>query len=130
MANLGSDSATQIDSPDGSRPARRSASGAWEARGPSPYGNDNLWASSFVGSTLTQLCGRSRSRCPPGARTGDPISPRATGFTNGHLEHLTAVQIDQSVNARVANNWPLLSPIVGGDGLVEFIARRRPSGRR
>ena len=53
----------------------------------------------------------------PGAKTGDPISPRASGFTNGGLEHVTAVQIDESGNAWVANNWSQLFPIVGGDGL-------------
>jgi hypothetical protein len=127
VANLGSDSVTQID-PRGRIAARspirvRSLSGPWSV---GVDGNDNLWVASFVGGTLTQLCGRSRSHCPPGMGTGDPISPSATGFTNGHLEHLTAVQIDQSGNVWVANNWSSISPTVGGDGLVEFIGAAPP----
>ena len=127
VANLGSDSVTQID-PRGRIAARspirvRSLSGPWSV---GVDGNDNLWVASFVGGTLTQLCGRSRAHCPPGMGTGDPISPSATGFTNGHLEHLTAVQIDQSGNVWVANNWSSISPTVGGDGLVEFIGAAPP----
>jgi hypothetical protein len=127
VANLGSRSVTQID-PQG-RIAPRSPirvpsfSGPWAT---AVDGNDNVWVTSFVGSTLTQLCGRNRSHCPPGARTGDPISPRVTGFTNGHLQHLTAVQIDESGNVWVANNWSSVSPIIGGDGLVEFIGAAPP----
>jgi hypothetical protein len=127
VANLGSRSVTQIDS-RGRITARSpirvpSFSGPWAT---AVDGNDNVWVTSFVGSTLTQLCGRNRSHCPPGIRTGDAISPRATGFTNGHLQHLTAVQIDQSGNVWVANNWSSISPIVGGDGLVEFIGAAAP----
>ena len=48
------------------------------------------------------------------------------GFTNGGLQHITAVQVDQSGNVWAANNWASISPIVGGDGLVEFIGAAEP----
>ena len=89
-------------------------------------GSGNLWLASFIGQTLTELCGANTSACPPGAHTGDVLSPRARGFTNGGLEHLTAVQIDESGNVWVANNWRRLVPTVGGDGLVEFVGQAPP----
>jgi hypothetical protein len=66
------------------------------------------------------------ANCPAGSKTGDPISPRLHGFTNGGLQHVTAVQVDASGNAWVANNWAQISPIVGGDGLVEFSGAAAP----
>jgi hypothetical protein len=42
------------------------------------------------------------------------------------LQHVTAVQVDQSGNVWVANNWETINPIVGGDGLVEFIGAAAP----
>ena len=89
-------------------------------------GDDNVWVASFPSQKLTQFCGRKVANCPPGARTGDPISPRVTGFTNGGLQHLTAVQVDQSGNVWVANNWENIMPTIGGDGLVEFIGAAAP----
>jgi sugar lactone lactonase YvrE len=89
-------------------------------------GDDNVWVASFVAQKLTQLCGRRVATCPPGSRTGDPISPPLAGFTNGGLQHLTAVQVDQSGNVWVANNWANIVPTVGGDGLVEFIGAAAP----
>lgn len=89
-------------------------------------GDDNVWVASFIGEKVTKLCGRNPARCPRGAETGDPISPRLHGSTNGGLQHVTAVQIDQSGNAWVANNWARIAPTVGGDGLVEFIGAAAP----
>jgi streptogramin lyase len=100
-----------------------SIEGAW---GLSVDGNDNVWVASFPSETVTQLCGRRVERCPEGAETGDPISPSLRGFTNGGLQHLTAVQVDQSGNVWVANNWAKIFPTVGGDGLVEFIGAAAP----
>src|SRR5450755_3565888 len=99
VANLGSDSITLIG-PDGRinprSPIRaKSLIGPWST---AVDGNGNIWVASFIGQTLTELCGANRSRCPPGTRTGGVLSPRARGFTNGGLEHLTAVQIDASGN--------------------------------
>jgi sugar lactone lactonase YvrE len=89
-------------------------------------GDDNVWVTSFIGSKLTELCGRQTAHCPPGAKTGDALSPAPAGFSNGGLQHLTAVQVDQSGNVWVANNWARIVPIVGGDGLVEFIGAAPP----
>jgi streptogramin lyase len=127
VANLGSDSITLIG-PDGRinprSPIRaKSLIGPWST---AVDGNGNIWVASFIGQTLTELCGANRSRCPPGTRTGGVLSPRARGFTNGGLEHLTAVQIDASGNVWVANNWKRIAPTVGGDGLVEFIGLAAP----
>jgi len=38
-----------------------------------------------------------RKNCPPGARTGDPISPDEGYFSNA-LQRVTAVEIDPSGN--------------------------------
>ncbi|MHB1570430.1 MAG: hypothetical protein ACYC0H_14670, partial [Solirubrobacteraceae bacterium] len=124
---FGSNSLTEI-APDGrvrpDSPIRApSLRGPW---GVAVDGNGNIWVASFLGQTLTELCGAMRSQCPPGKRTGQVISPPARGFTNGGLEHLTSVQIDPSGNVWVANNWKTLKPIVGGDGLVEFIGLAAP----
>lgn len=43
-------------------------------------GNDNIWVANFGGQRLTELCGSRPSNCPPGHKTGDPISPD-TGYT-------------------------------------------------
>lgn len=89
-------------------------------------GDDNVWVASFLGSKVTQLCGRNTARCPQGVKTGQPISPRLHGFSNGGIQHVTAVQVDQSGNVWVANNWEQIAPTVGGDGLVEFIGAAAP----
>jgi streptogramin lyase len=89
-------------------------------------GDDNVWVASFLGEKISQLCGRIVENCPPGASTGDPMSPPLHGFTNGGLQHITAVQVDQSGNVWAANNWARIAPTVGGDGLVEFIGAAAP----
>ncbi len=127
VANLASSSITELG-PDGQvnprSPIRaKSLIGPWSV---AVDGNGNIWVASFLGETLTELCGANESQCPPGKRTGEVISPRTGGFTNGGLEHLTAVQIDESGNVWVANNWKRLAPTVGGDGLVEFIGLSAP----
>jgi hypothetical protein len=38
-------------------------------------GNDQVWPSNFIGGTITHLCGVRTETCPPGMKTGDPISP-------------------------------------------------------
>jgi streptogramin lyase len=100
-----------------------SIEGAW---GVAIDGDDNVWVASFINEQLTLLCGRDPSKCPPGKKTGDPISPPQDGFSNGGLQHLTAAQVDQSGNVWVANNWAKIAPTVGGDGLVEFIGAAAP----
>ncbi len=113
-------------SPSGRLKARYRASSMFGPWGVAVDGDDNVWVASFPGQRLTMFCGRKVANCPPGSRTGDVLSPPVTGFTNGGLQHLTAVQIDQSGNVWVANNWANIVPTVGGDGLVEFIGAAAP----
>jgi hypothetical protein len=100
--------------PEASRSSVRAPSieGAW---GVAIDGDDNVWLASFLGEKVTQLCGRTASNCPPGAKTGDPISPSLSGFTNGGLQHITAVQVDQSGNVWAAiGAAPLVkTPMIG-----------------
>lgn len=113
-------------SPAGRLKARYRASSMIGPWGVAVDGDDNIWVASFPGQKLTQFCGRKVANCPPGSRTGDVLSPPFTGFTNGGLQHLTAVQVDQSGNVWVANNWANVVPTIGGDGLVEFIGAAAP----
>ncbi|MGD9572268.1 MAG: hypothetical protein AB7V62_10310 [Thermoleophilia bacterium] len=125
VASLVDDNITRIG-PDGRFKARYRAPSLGGPWGVAIDGDDNVWVASFPDRKLTQLCGRRVASCPPGTSTGDPLSPPLAGFSNGGLQHLTAVQIDQSGNVWVANNWENISPIVGGDGLVEFIGAAAP----
>jgi sugar lactone lactonase YvrE len=125
VASLADSTVTRLG-PDGALKGQfraPSIEGAWSV---AIDGDDNVWVASFISEKLTLLCGRTVSNCPPGARTGDPISPRVAGFTNGGLQHLTAVQVDRSGNVWVANNWARIFPTVGGDGLVEYIGAASP----
>lgn len=129
VANLLSHSVTEIS--NAGEVYKRSPIRVDSLRGPwgvAVDGDDNVWVAGFYGVTLTQLCGQD-ANCPPGKRTGDPISPRRTGFVSEGIQHLTAVQVDQSGNVWVANNWSTGSPLshfVGGNGLVEFIGMAAP----
>src|SRR5208283_984020 len=38
-------------------------------------GNDNVWVANALGHSITELCGARPENCPPGKKTGDPISP-------------------------------------------------------
>jgi len=78
----------------------KSIIGAW---GIAVDGNDNIWVANSTGRSITQLCGVRIATCPPGIKTGDPISP-AGGFVGG-LQIITDVAIDPAGNVWVANNW-------------------------
>jgi hypothetical protein len=125
VASLVDDNVTRVG-PDGRVKGRYRAPSLGGPWGVAIDGDDNVWVASFPDQKLTQLCGRRVANCPPGTRTGQPISPPLAGYTNGGLQHLTAVQIDQSGNVWVANNWENIVPTVGGDGLVEFIGAAAP----
>jgi sugar lactone lactonase YvrE len=130
VANLAGGSVTEIAG-DGSIYKRSplevpSLTGPW---GIAVDGADNVWVAGFRGPSLTELCGSRAGNCPRGKRTGEAISPRQTGFQSAGIQHLTAVQVDQSGNVWVANNWSTgssLAQFVGGDGLVEFIGAAAP----
>jgi DNA-binding beta-propeller fold protein YncE len=93
-------------------------------------GNDNVWVANSIGRSITELCGVRTDTCPPGYKTGCPISPPG-GYIGG-LQIITDVAIDPAGNVWVANNWdrpdegfkkvldPALSTHFGGDGTVVF----------
>ncbi len=99
-------------------------------------GNDNVWVANATGHSVTQLCGARPTNCPPGAKTGDPISPPG-GYIGG-LQIITDVAIDPAGNVWVANNWdmpeqgfkevpePALSTRFGGNGTVVFFGLAKP----
>jgi streptogramin lyase len=66
-------------------------------------GNDNVWVSSSTSQSITQLCGVRPETCPPGLKTGDPVSP--SGGYIGGLQVISALALDPAGNAWVANSW-------------------------
>ena len=99
-------------------------------------GNDNVWVANAMGHSVTQLCGARPANCPPGAKTGDQISPPG-GYIGG-MQIITDVAIDPTGNLWVANNWdmpdqgfkkvpePALSTRFGGNGTVVFFGLAKP----
>ncbi|WP_267890142.1 LysM peptidoglycan-binding domain-containing protein [Streptomyces sp. NRRL F-4489] len=88
-------------------------------------GSDRVWVAGFLTPGVWTLCGADTAACPPGSTTGTVLSPRQ-GFRNKAIQHLTAVQIDQSGNVWLANNWSHIVPPAGGVGLVELIGAATP----
>ncbi|WP_432721393.1 hypothetical protein R0382_003582 [Jeongeupia wiesaeckerbachi] len=102
-------------------------------------GNDTVWVFNFgpdsVGVTpttaltgISRFCGTDTSKCPPGMKVGDPISP-ATGYLSNSLERITGGQIDRSGNVWMMNNWkqnpnPDLNP--GSNSIVIMIGAAAP----
>ena len=63
----GTKGVVRIDNPTGS---------IWGAWAVSIDGDDQVWISNFApGGGITRLCGARPETCPPGMKTGDPISP-------------------------------------------------------
>jgi streptogramin lyase len=100
-------------------------------------GDDNVWVANATGRSVTQLCGARPEKCPPGTKTGDPISPPG-GYIGG-LQILTDLAVDPAGNVWVANNWdmpeqvgfkkappPALSTRFGGNGTVVFFGLAKP----
>src|SRR5208283_3585095 len=99
-------------------------------------GDDNVWVANAFGRSVTHLCGARLENCPPGAKTGDPISP-TSGYIGG-LQIITDVAIDPAGNVWVANNWDRpdegfkrapdasLSTRFGGNGTVVFFGLAKP----
>src|SRR5208337_1755412 len=67
-------------------------------------GNDHVWIANGLGKTVTELCGIRTETCPPGSKTGDPISPPKTGYLGKGMQYLTGVVVDPAGNVWVANN--------------------------
>jgi len=99
-------------------------------------GDDNVWVANSIGRSVTQLCGARPANCPPGLKTGDPISPPG-GYIGG-LQIITDVAVDPAGNLWVANNWdrpdegfkqvpdPALATRFGGNGTVVFFGVAKP----
>jgi hypothetical protein len=99
-------------------------------------GDDNVWVANFgngrgAGGSdlvrLSQFCGARPENCPPGLRTGDPISP-PTGYTSDGLARTTAATIDPSGNVWVTNNWKIVPPPndPGGNSIMIFLGLAGP----
>lgn len=99
-------------------------------------GNDNVWVANSTGRSIMQLCGVRTGNCPPGFKTGDPISPPG-GYVGG-LQIITDVDVDPAGNLWMANNWDrpdegfkkvpdeALSTRWGGNGAVVFFGLAKP----
>ncbi|MGW6869053.1 hypothetical protein [Streptomyces sp. NPDC054901] len=81
-----------------------------------------VWVADFSGQRVTRLCGVRTEACPPGHRTGQPISPASAGYGFDGLVRNTGVQVDPSGNVRLTNNWELvpLQTNPGGRQLALF----------
>jgi streptogramin lyase len=66
-------------------------------------GNDNVWVASSTSHSVTQLCGVRTETCPPGLKTGDPITP-SEGYIGG-LQTVAPIALDPAGNAWVGNGW-------------------------
>ncbi|MEU9042931.1 MULTISPECIES: NHL repeat-containing protein [unclassified Kitasatospora] len=91
-------------------------------------GDDTVWVANFGGHRVARLCGTDLTACPPGYRTGQPLSPPDTGYPSDGLERNTGLQIDPSGNVWLANNWRTV-PVrtnPGGHELVVLIGAAAP----
>lgn len=93
-------------------------------------GRDNVWVANFGSNgagaedyvgRISQFCGAEPRNCPPGFRTGAPISP-ATGYASEALQRITAVAVDPTGNVWATNNWSAAAPQTdpGGTSVVVF----------
>ena len=111
---------------------------AWGSWGVVIDGNDQVWISNFgSGGSITHLCGARNETCPPGMKTGDPISPPG-GYVGGGMQSLTDIAVDPAGNVWVADNWQrpdscfspssdeAKSTLCGGNGLTVFYGMAKP----
>lgn len=111
--------------------------GTWGSWAVAIDGNDQVWSSNFAGASITHLCGVRTETCPPGMKTGDPISPSG-GYVGGGMQPLTDIAIDPAGNVWVADNWQrpqscfapdaseAHSTLCGGNGLTVFYGMAKP----
>jgi sugar lactone lactonase YvrE len=113
-------------------------------------GDDMVWAFNFAaapppGLTITtptaisRLCGVDTKKCPPGLKTGDPISP-ASGYQSDALTRITSGAIDPSGNIWLTGNWKIkvdprrnpgqnsIAVAIGAAGPLKTPLRGPPSG--
>ena len=82
--------------------------GAW---GVSIDGQDNVFASDFLGSGFAKICGTSEDNCPTYHATGDLIHL----YQSGIIQKVTDTMIDDAGNVWIANNWDYLPALVDAD---------------
>jgi streptogramin lyase len=124
----GSGSVTFISSRGVPRPKPITGGGLTAPWGIAVDGHDNVWVANFSHQRVSELCGIERSNCPPGTRTGQPISPSG-GYGFDGLVRNTSVQVDPSGNVWITNNWklnarPLKNP--GGYQMVVYLGVAGP----
>ena len=109
--------------PDGNRlsPTAFTGGGLVLPWGITTDGDDNVWVANFAGQRLSHFCGLRTDTCPPGASTGDAISPATTGYSFGGLVRVTAVAVDQAGNVWLANNWKEI-PVQTNPGGFQIVA--------
>ena len=88
-------------------------------------GSGRVWVAGFANPGVWVLCGATTSACPPGSKTGAVVSPKL-GFRSKAFQHFTSVQLDQSGNVWLSNNWSQLVPAVGGTGIAEMVGAATP----
>ena len=88
-------------------------------------GSNRVWVAGFGTPAVWLLCGIDTQACAPGATTGSIISPR-DGYRSAAFQHFTSVQIDQSGDVWLSNNWSALAPPAGGVGIAEIIGAATP----
>jgi hypothetical protein len=110
----------------------------WGSWGVVIDGNDQVWSSNFGSNgSITHLCGARTETCPPGMKTGDPISPPG-GYVGGGMQPMTDIAVDPAGNVWVADNWQrpascfkpsadeATSTLCGGSGLTVFYGMAKP----
>ncbi|HTQ25431.1 MAG TPA: hypothetical protein VMI09_12100 [Candidatus Binataceae bacterium] len=113
----------------------RSLPGPWAV---AVDGDDNVWVSNFAGTSgqIAHLCGVRTENCPPGFKTGDPISP-PLGYVGGGLQMEVDIDVDPAGNVWVTNNWQDIDSCIGtpaeglstrcgGQGVVVFYGMAKP----
>ena len=88
-------------------------------------GSDRVWVAGFGTPRVWLLCGANTAACPPGSSTGTILSPNL-GFQSAAFQHFTSIQIDQSGNLWLSNNWSKLNPPTGGTGIAEIVGAATP----
>ncbi len=161
VASMGDNTVYQLDSSGTILHAVNGVGGVVAPWGVRVDRDENVWVANFtdfltVGDySISQICGSTPSKCPPGVTTGDAISP-ATDYTlptggsqvlladgtplngpNGPPSFFPLMRLVQAIpdragNVWTANNWkpvPFSSLFAnpGGDGMVVFIGLARPT---
>ena len=88
-------------------------------------GSDRVRVARFATPRVWLLCGADTAACPPGSSTGTILSPKL-GFQSAAFQHFTSIQVDQSGNIWLSNNWSKLNPPTGGVGIAEIVGAATP----